>query len=179
LWKERARFNVTSSRAKLWAEGDIGLPRFEKKRIVQQGKDAAIVTAINDEIRGEALAAAANSSEEFASAARWFDGALVITVGKSSTWYKIYSGQIIDVARGRGVFGYTFEVSGQHEDWLEALEAERVDLQRLLVERKVVVSGNLLEFLRIGRAVDILVEEMGVLYRRGKKVDEERDERDG
>jgi hypothetical protein len=106
----------------------------------------------------------ANNSQQFADAARWFDGSIVVTVGPVSQWFKIYSGRVIDAVLGRGVMGFDFEISGSEDDWLKALRAPRLDFQRRLADRSFSVSGDLLEFMRIARAVDIFASILQVAY---------------
>ncbi|MGE0629627.1 MAG: hypothetical protein AB7O43_17600 [Hyphomicrobiaceae bacterium] len=104
-------------------------------------------------------------SKDFASAARAFDGSLVLTVDSSSTWFKIYAGRVIDAMPGKGLFGFTFEVSAPAAVWKEAFAGPSVALQKLLAQRKVDVSGNLLEFMRMAKAVDLFVEVLREEYR--------------
>jgi hypothetical protein len=105
-------------------------------------------------------------SAEFALAARWFDAAFVVSASTRSMWIKVYAGRVIDVVPGRGVFGYAFELLAPDAVWHEAFEAPAAELQRLIAERKVEVRGNMLEFMRLARALDFFVEILRTVYLR-------------
>lgn len=105
-------------------------------------------------------------SAEFALAARWFDAAFVVSASTRSIWIKVYAGRVIDAVPGRGVFGYAFELLAPDAAWRGAFEAPAAELQRLIAERKVEVRGNVLEFMRLARALDIFVEILRTVYLR-------------
>lgn len=63
--------------------------------------------------------------EGFTYETRWFDGSILIEVGGSRTWIKVYRGRIIDHLDHVPVFGYTVKLTGSPGAWEMLASGER------------------------------------------------------
>ncbi|MBI2369136.1 MAG: hypothetical protein HYV08_02655 [Deltaproteobacteria bacterium] len=104
------------------------------------------------------LQATANEDAEFAGAARWFDGSVFLRFGSAAYWMKIYGGRVIDVQAGPSPLGFTFAIGGEESVWRELLRDPRNRFLEFAAAGRLSVEGNLLEYMRITKAVIRLIE---------------------
>ncbi|HEU0031152.1 MAG TPA: hypothetical protein VFQ53_11005 [Kofleriaceae bacterium] len=103
------------------------------------------------------LQAWASQDAELIEAATWFDGAVLLELGESVAWLKIYAGRVIDVRDSAAVFGYTFALRGPAAVWQVLLVDPHASVHQLVLLGKLRVDGNQLEFSRLSKLVAVLV----------------------
>ncbi|MBI2989212.1 MAG: hypothetical protein HYY45_20815 [Deltaproteobacteria bacterium] len=106
-----------------------------------------------------------NSSPDFQSGARWFDGSVLLGMGDEILWLKIYDGRVIDAKPHPTPLGFTFALEASEESWRALLQEDRNEILSYTGARKVAVEGNLLEFMRLTKTVIVLVDGMRALFR--------------
>lgn len=99
-----------------------------------------------------------NGDAEFGSAAEWFDGWVLIQIGDHNYWLKIFMGQVIRLLEVAPPFGATFMLRGAEEAWRELFRAPKNIFRELLFKGQLRMEGNLLEAMRVTRAVNILLD---------------------
>lgn len=80
---------------------------------------------LENEALGDRLADALNADKQFADAARWFDGSVLLESDATQLWLKIYNGRVIDTMPFTPPLGYTFKISGPAEAWQMLATGER------------------------------------------------------
>lgn len=106
----------------------------------------------------ERLQKAVNADAEFARAAEWFDGSILLQVGPKEYWLKIFMGQVIRVVEGRMPFGATFAIRGPEAAWRKLFGAKKNVLRELMFKGELSLDGNLFESMRVTKAVNLLVD---------------------
>jgi hypothetical protein len=104
-----------------------------------------------------------NSSADFQSAARWFDGSVLLVMGDRSLWLKIYGGRIIDFEPHPTPFGFTFSLKASADSWNSLVQEQRNEILSYTGSKKILVEGNLFEFMRLTKMTVILVDGMRAL----------------
>jgi hypothetical protein len=104
-----------------------------------------------------------NSSPDFQSGARWFDGSLLLGIGDEILWLKIYDGRVIDLKPHPSPFGFTFALKGSEASWHALLQEGRNEILSYTGAKKIVVEGSLLEFMRLTKTAIALVDGMRAL----------------
>lgn len=106
-----------------------------------------------------------DGSPDFQSGARWFDGSLLLGMGDEILWLKIYDGRVIDLKPHATPFGFTFALKAPEESWHALLQENRNEILSYTGTRKILVEGNLLEFMRLTKTAIALVDGMRALFR--------------
>lgn len=101
-----------------------------------------------------------NGSEDFQGGARWFDGSVLLGMGETALWLKIYDGRVIDVKNQPSPFGFTFALKASEESWRSLLQEPRNEVLAYAGKGKLLVEGNALEFMRLTKMVIALVDGM-------------------
>jgi acyl dehydratase len=136
----------------------------ELGRTVQEGTTAALVDARGtgpDAVGrafgtvpwAEALVAAA--TPELAETLATWDGAIGLRAGEREVHLRIYRGRVVEIAP-RAVHGATFVVEADELTWLELVEG--ADLTRYAMAGRLAMRGDGYEYLRLTRALHLLVE---------------------
>ncbi|MFI0367556.1 hypothetical protein ACH35V_06725 [Actinomadura sp. 1N219] len=100
----------------------------------------------------------------FAAAARSFDGAIAFAAQDRQAHFRIYRGEIIDVAR-KSLDGATFTVEGADLAWVGLLTAESNDFVRRTSEGLFRVQGSGYQYLRMIKALMIMLDHARELAR--------------
>jgi hypothetical protein len=106
---------------------------------------------------GKHLAAALAADEDFASAVETFDGSVGIRSGDEQVEFRIYRGSVIEVAR-KTPEGPTFTITGSERAWVDLLAAGKNDLVARLGRNEFRSTGNNYQYLRIFRAIMLMVD---------------------
>lgn len=106
-----------------------------------------------------------NGSSDFQGGARWFDGSLLLAMGDEILWLKIYDGRIINHKPHPSPLGFTFALKAPEGSWHALLEEDRNEILSYTGTKKILVEGNLLEFMRLTKMVVALVDGMRALFR--------------
>ncbi|MFI0482990.1 hypothetical protein [Actinomadura sp. 9N215] len=93
----------------------------------------------------------------FAAAARSFDGAIAFAAQDRQVHFRIYRGEVIDVAR-KSLDGATFTVEGADLAWTELLAAPSNDFVRRTSDGLFRVQGSGYQYLRMIKAVMIMLD---------------------
>ena len=109
-----------------------------------------------------------DGSSDFQGAARWFDGSVLLGMGDEILWLKIYDGRVIDHKPHPPPFGFTFALKASEESWRALLQEDRNEILSYTGSKKILVEGNLLEFMRLTKTVVALVDGMRALFREPK-----------
>lgn len=113
----------------------------------------------------QALAEQCNRQPAFQRAAEWGDVKIVLAIGETRFWLKLYRGRVIDVMAylpASNPLGYDVIISGQTEAWRELLNSKTKSWAQL-ASGKIVIDGNLIEANRMHEALCILLESFAVL----------------
>lgn len=113
----------------------------------------------------QALAEWCNRQPAFQRAAEWADVNVVLAIGDTRFWLKLYRGRVIDVMAylpATNPLGYDVIVSGQTEAWRELLNTTTKSWAQL-ASGKIVIDGNLIEANRMHEALCILLESFATL----------------
>jgi acyl dehydratase len=133
-------------------------------RTVQEGATAALVDAREagpDPVGrafgtvpwAEALVHAV--APEFAEVLATWDGTIGLRAGADEVHLRIYRGKVLEIAT-RAVHGATFVVEADELTWLEL--AEGADLTRYAMSGRLAMRGDGYEYLRLTKALHLLVE---------------------
>lgn len=109
-----------------------------------------------------------NGSSDFQSGARWFDGSVLLGMGDEILWLKIYDGRVIDHKPYLTPLGFTFALKAPEAIWRALLQEDRNEILSYTGSKKILVEGNLLEFMRLTKTVIALVDGMCALFREPK-----------
>jgi hypothetical protein len=107
---------------------------------------------------GKHLAAGLAANEDFASAVETFDGSVGIRAGEEQVEFRIYRGKVIEVAR-KSAEGPTFTITGSERAWVDLLAFPKNDFVKRLGRNDFRSSGNNYQYLRIFRAIMLMVDE--------------------
>ncbi len=114
------------------------------------------MTAIQD--WADRIKAAANENADFARASRWLDTKLLVRIGASGFWFKLYRGRIIDAAPynpATNMLGYDVVVSGTPDAWRAAFDGTST-YGRQTGTGQIVSDGNRVEVERSIQAAYVL-----------------------
>lgn len=136
--------------------------------VVQSGTAGALVRAHGDRTRsvvrdvgtvawGKALTAALADRADFSSAVGSWDGTIGVRGGDHEIHLRIYRGRIIDVTT-RAPHGATFTFGASDRFWAELLTGEDSRFGARLMRGEFDVSGDPYEYLRLTKALEILVD---------------------
>lgn len=109
----------------------------------------------------KALTAHCNELDTFKKATEWADLNLVLGIGETRFWLKIYRGRIIDVMEYlpmSNAIGYRVLVAGEEEAW-RALQAGTKSWE-LLTTGRITIDGDLVEANRFHEALCLLTESV-------------------
>lgn len=106
----------------------------------------------------EGLSELLTADESFASALGTWDGTVGVRSGDREAQFRIYRGRIIEVTR-RTAHGATFTLGADDHTWVDILTAEeQVPFGVLLMTGAFEVNGDPYEYLRLTKALEIIVE---------------------
>ncbi|TDB83801.1 hypothetical protein E1264_27090 [Actinomadura sp. KC216] len=100
----------------------------------------------------------------FAAAARSFDGAIAFAAQDRQAHFRIYRGEVIDVAR-KSLDGATFTVEGADLAWVGLLTADSNDFIRRTSDGLFRVQGSGYQYLRMIKTVMIMLDHARELAR--------------
>ncbi len=106
---------------------------------------------------GRHLVTGLDADVDFASAVETFDGSVGVRAGDEQVEFRIYRGKVIEVAR-KSPEGPTFTIAGTERAWVDLLSAPKNDLVARLGRNEFRTSGNNYQYLRIFRAVMLMVD---------------------
>jgi hypothetical protein len=141
--------------------------------VVQSGTNTELVSMDNIRVRsiacdvgtpmwGQALAALLGESAEFQSAVSSWDGSIGLRGGAHEVHLRIYRGRIIDVTR-RAPHGATFTFGASDHVWVDVLTAPDVRFGARLLTGDFEATGDMYEYLRLTKALEIIVEAARLL----------------
>jgi hypothetical protein len=107
---------------------------------------------------GRRIADELGKDPAFASTTATFDGTIGIASGDDEIHLRIYRGAIIEVAP-KALAGSTFTVWASELTWVEMLQSPRLDYVRRASSRQFTTRGNSFEYLRMFKALMLLVEQ--------------------
>jgi hypothetical protein len=102
------------------------------------------------------LAERLTGDPRFAAATGSFDGSIALAVGPDEVDLRIYRGTIIEVAR-KSLLGATFTITASELTWVELLTGPYDDFVRFAARSAFRIRGSGFEYLRMTKAVRILV----------------------
>jgi hypothetical protein len=103
-----------------------------------------------------------NESSSFRKASSWADTKIVLEIGDSRYYLKLYRGEIIDIMEYlpfSNALGYDILLRGQKEVWQKILERQNPFLQ-LAFLGEIERDGNMLECNRLHEAISIMTDEI-------------------
>jgi hypothetical protein len=107
---------------------------------------------------GEELGRRLADDEDFRSATATWDGTIGLRAPRHQVHLRVYRGRIIEVA-GRTPLGATFTLEGPEWLWTELLTGPSNDLfRRAMSGNSFTVTGDAYEYLRLSRALIVLVD---------------------
>jgi len=106
---------------------------------------------------GELLARSLADDRAFASATATWDGAIGLHCGEQGVQLRIYRGTVLEVAR-RTPSGPTFALHASPRAWTELALGPTNDLIQRSGRGEFTMSGNAYEYLRLTKAVHLLVD---------------------
>lgn len=115
----------------------------------------------------QAVAGRLAGDERFASATAEWDGTLGLRCGDAEAHLRIYRGRVIDVTR-RSPHGATFTVEAAELAWTELLTGPRNDFIQRAMRGQFDVRGSAYEYLRLTKAVVLLVDGARALVTEGE-----------
>jgi acyl dehydratase len=123
------------------------------------GPDAAAATAraFGTVAWGEAVAARLAEDPGFGEALESWDGTVGLRAGDHEVHLRVYRGTVIEVS-GRAALGATFTLEADELVWTELVTAPTNELTRRSMEGQFAVRGNGYEYLRVTRALNLLVD---------------------
>jgi acyl dehydratase len=114
----------------------------------------------------EALARRLGDDQRFASAVASWDGGIGVRCGDDEVHLRIYRGRILNVSR-RSPHGATFTVEADELTWTELLTGPRNDFIRRAMAGQFEVRGSGYEYLRLTKALAVLVDAAHALAMTG------------
>ena len=106
----------------------------------------------------DAMAGLLTADERFAASVGSWDGTVGLRSGDREVQLRIYRGRIIEVTR-RTAHGATFTLGADDHTWVDVLTAEeQVPFGVLLMTGAFEVSGDPYEYLRLTKALEIIVD---------------------
>ncbi|GAA4233685.1 hypothetical protein GCM10022254_36690 [Actinomadura meridiana] len=115
---------------------------------------------------GQRLRDGLTDDARFARATRGFDGTIAFEARDRQVHFRIYRGAVIDVAR-KSLDGATFTVEGTDLAWVELLAADSNDFVRRTSDGRFRVRGSGYQYLRMIKAIMIMIDHARELARDG------------
>ncbi len=175
-------FEMTITRRRRTGRGDRGVVgRHVRVRnaagvLVQEGRTAMLVRARGTEpdpareffTSGwtQALAARLERDEAFRAATATWDGAFALACGEDEATLRIYKGRVIE-AGTRPPNGASFTLSADELVWAEMLSAPTDEFMARAMQGQFAVRGNAYEYLRLTRALGLVVAAARDLFHEG------------
>jgi acyl dehydratase len=106
---------------------------------------------------GEALAAQLAEDPTFRESLASWDGTVGLRAGEHEVHLRVYRGAVIEVS-GRAALGATFTVEADELTWTELVTAPTNEFVRRGMEGQFTVRGNGYEYLRLTRALTLVVD---------------------
>ncbi|MGI6872049.1 MaoC/PaaZ C-terminal domain-containing protein [Amycolatopsis sp. 3B14] len=136
--------------------------------VIQSGTATALVRAgdggprpVNRDVGtvawGKVLAEALTANPAFVSAVASWDGTIGLRGGEHEVHLRVYRGRIIDVTR-RSPHGATFTFGAPDRIWADLLTAEDSRFGARLMTGEFTSSGDPYEYLRLTKALEIIVD---------------------
>lgn len=110
----------------------------------------------------------AAADERFTGAVASWDGTIGLRCGADEAQLRIYRGQVIDVSR-RAPHGATFTLGADEAEWTDLLTGDRDDFMRRAMRGRFRATGDGYEYLRLTKALHLLVEHARALADRGSR----------
>ncbi|WP_243770054.1 MaoC/PaaZ C-terminal domain-containing protein [Amycolatopsis acidicola] len=179
-WRYRApilvgdtlHFELTITRCHRTSAGDEGVVNRHVKLLnqdgvtVQEGTTAVLVRARDSgpDPAGRAFGTVAwgeavveRLGAEFAAATATWDGTIGLRSGDHEVHLRIYRGRVLEVTR-RTPLGATFVLGADELTWTELITGEHNDFMRRAMRGEFEVSGSGYEYLRLTKALALLVD---------------------
>jgi acyl dehydratase len=166
-------YEMTITRCQRTSAGNRGIVgrhvrvRNQRGTIVQEGSTAVLVRARGDErVPAQELFTPAwavriaqrlGSDEAFRSATATWDGTIALAGDREETQFRIYRGKVLE-AGGRAPNGPTFTVVASDLTWAELVSGATNDTMRRAMQGAFSVRGAAYEYLRLTRAIALLVD---------------------
>lgn len=115
---------------------------------------------------GQALAGLLAEDDRFASATAAWDGTLGVRGGEHEIHLRIYRGRMIEVTR-RAPHGATFTFGASDRVWADIFTSSDARFGVRLMNGEFEVTGNPYEYLRLTKALELLVDAARRLAARG------------
>lgn len=169
---DTVRLEMTVVRCRRTRAGDRGVVTRhmrlvdEQGRTVQEGTTAALLAARGHgpDPAGRAFGTlawgkglVARLAPEFAESLATWDGAIGLRAGNHEVCLRVYRGEVIEVA-GRAALGPTFTVEADELTWTELVTAPGADFTRFAMAGRFGMRGNGYEYLRLSRALHLIVD---------------------
>ncbi len=103
-----------------------------------------------------------NTNEDFSKASAWADTKVVLVLGSSRFYLKLYRGKIIDVMDYQpfsNALGYDILLRAEIEVWQKVLDKKNPFLQ-LAFLGEIERDGNMLECNRLHEALTVMVDQI-------------------
>ena len=108
-----------------------------------------------------------NADSDFTQSGKFFDGSIQLNIGPETIWIKVFMGKAIYITREPPPFGFTFALKGPVNDWRFAIAGSKNRFREALITNRLCVEGNQIEFSRIGKAVNGLIEVLMKMVHQG------------
>lgn len=168
------RFEMTITRCRRSRGGEQGAVNRhvvllnQRGECVQQGTTAVLVQArgagadpvgraFGTVTWGEALAQRLADDARFTGATASWDGTLGLRCGDDEVHLRIYKGRVLEATR-RAPHGATFTIEADELTWAELLTGPRNDFTRRTMARQFAARGNGHEYLRLTKALNVLID---------------------
>ena len=106
---------------------------------------------------GEALATRLNTEARFESATASWDGTIGLRCGEDEVHLRVYRGRVLEATR-RALHAPTFTVEADELTWTELLVGPDNDFTRRTMKGEFATRGSGYEYLRLTKAVTVLVD---------------------
>jgi len=173
-------FEMTITRCRRSSAGDRGVVgrhvriRNQAGALLQEGRSALLVRARGTEPRpalefftrawAAGLGERLSTDETFRSATATWDGAFAIACGDDEIQFRVFKGQVLEAGQ-RSPNGPAFIVKADEIVWVELFTGEENDLMKRAMQGQLSVSGSAYEYLRLTKALTVLVDVVRGFYR--------------
>lgn len=179
---DRLRYEMTITRCQRTASGERGVVGRHVRVLnqegveVQEGSTSVLLRARTSSANpSQALMTPAwsariadrlNRSAAFASATATWDGTLALAGDEDETQLRIYRGKVLEAGH-RTPQGPTFTVLASDLTWAQLMSSGSNDFMRRAMLGAFSVKGAAYEYLRLTRAVEILIDVMRTEFQEG------------
>ncbi len=105
------------------------------------------------------VGAVLDADQEFAAATATFDGSIGLTIGTDDVDFRIYKGSVIEVG-AKSLQGATFTITADELTWVRLFTGPHDDYVRLAARGAFRIKGSGFQYLRMTKAVRILVSRV-------------------